>query len=94
MLLPTCDASVGQVQEAQPESTEFWVLGRVWPLGGAREGLKVGGPVGSWITKGGASDSKDVSPRGATEAGGGCENDPAEQTTAGPRWSHFKGIDH
>lgn len=56
--------------------------------------LRVGGPVGSWITKGGASDSKDVSPRGAAEAGGGCENDLSKQTIAGPRRSHFKGIDH
>lgn len=27
-------------------------------------------------------------------AGGGCENDPAKQTMAIPRRSHFKGIDH
>lgn len=58
------------------------------------QGLRVGGPVGSWITKGVAYNSIDVSPRGAAEAGGGCENDPTEQTIAGPRRSHFKGIDH
>lgn len=54
----------------------------------------MGGPVGSWITKGGTPNSKDVSPRGAAEAGGGCENDPSEQIIPGPRRSHFKGIDH
>lgn len=58
------------------------------------DGLRAGGPVGSWITKDGASNSNDVSPRGAAEAGEGCENDPAEQSIAGPRQSHFKGIDH
>lgn len=49
---------------------------------------------GSWIRQGGAFSSKDVSPRGAAEAGGGCENDLSEQTIVGPRRSHFKGIDH
>lgn len=60
-------------------------------LSGDREGAEGGG---SRITKGGACGSKDVSPRGAAEAGGGCENDLSEQTIAGPRRSHFKGIDH
>ncbi len=91
-LLPTRGASVGQVQVAQTPLS-FW-SGSVLGLNSAREGLRVGGPVGSWITKGGASGSKDVSPRGAAEAGGGCENDLSEQTIAGPRRSHFKGIDH
>lgn len=51
---------------------------------------------GSWIAKGGGGrgDSKDVSPREAAVAGGGCENDLSEQTTVGPGRSHFKGIDH
>lgn len=88
----TCGASVGQVQVAQTPPS-FGAV-RFLGLSRAQEGLRVGGPVGSWITKGGASISKDVSLRGAAEVGGGCENDLSEQTIAGPRRSHFKGIDH
>lgn len=53
--------------------------------------LRVGGPG---TPKAGGSNSKDVSPREAAVAGGGCENDLSEQTIVGPRRSHFKGIDH
>lgn len=53
--------------------------------------LRVGGPGSRKV---GGSNSKDVSPREAAMAGGGCENDLSEQTIAGLRRSHFKGIDH
>lgn len=88
VLLPTCGASVGQVQVAQIPLS----FGASWlSFSMNQEGLRVGGPG---PTKGGAPNSKDVSPRGAAEAVGGCENDLSEQTIVGPRRSHFKGIDH